>query len=169
MWHWSGGREILKKTLCVTVLCTIIMCTKVRAVSMGWSTLSGFDLSWFCGFGFSSWNFSNMAATHGSRWLFGSQQSLSVKSVSAYRNIPSIQLWNSFLKVVFPSASLTSSIYSMNRQICAKLYAKRRTNVWCKNIRTFLSYCNLRVGTFCYASPCNFTAEINTREFLYLL
>ena len=71
MWHWSGGREILKKTLCVTVLCTIIMCTKVRAVSMGWSTLSGFDLSWFCGFGFSSWNFSNMAATHGSRWGSG--------------------------------------------------------------------------------------------------
>ena len=60
-----------KKTLCVTVLCTIIMCTKVRAVSMGWSTLSGFDLSWFCGFGFSSWNFSNMAPTHGSRWGSG--------------------------------------------------------------------------------------------------
>jgi len=51
---------------------------------------------------------------------------------SACRAIPFVQLRNSYLKLVFPSIWCTSSKYSTKQHICAKLYARHISNIWCK-------------------------------------
>jgi len=77
-----------------------------------------------------------------------------------------VQLQNSFLKVEVLSIWHTSSKYSVKQRICAKLCAKQMSNIWCKNIHTFLRYSNFCDGTFYFASPCTDLALVANKILL---
>jgi len=59
-----------------------------------------------------------------------------------------------YSRSAFPSIWHMSSKYNTKQYISAKYCAEQMSEIWCKNIQTFLRYSSFHAGIFYSASPC---------------